>query len=179
MRASKKKSHLKEVLQANSRLFELFRFSVFLFVFLSVIFIIYDLLDLSAIQRIEANIISWVFDAHVYNMMISLPTLNVSITKECSGFKTFAFLISLILSTPYITLRRKMVLSLLSPLIAFVLNILRISLSIWLSIHTKADLYYYYDTYLLGILNSIIILVVWYFTALIYVEKFEKRKVNN
>ncbi len=156
----------------NKKLLALFKFSIILFSSLSFMFWIYYKHDFYNFQIYEALILSYIFNLERLGNTLQMHDqgLYISITKECIGFKTFAFLFALILATPNVSIKRKIVLLAISPFLALFINICRISLALILVMMTNAQFYRIYDHILLAILNSFIVIMIWYITTLRHVK---------
>jgi len=161
----------------NKRLL-LLKFSVILFVSLFFMFYVYQKYNFYDLQVYEAETISALFNLNRIGNTLEIENLGlyVEITKECIGFKTFAFLFALILSTPRVSIKRKMILLVLTPFIALLINIFRISLALILVMLTDAQFYKIYDNILLAFLNSFIVILIWYFTTLRYVKPLKHQR---
>ncbi len=163
----------KELWQVNKRFYFalLYFFIVFMFSVLVLSFL-YNKYDLLYFRIVTAEIISFLIDEKNVGSIIEISKAGfyIDIVKECVGFKTFIFFFSLILATPFVSWKRKVLLLILSPVVSFVVNLLRILFSILLAYLTKPDFYAIYDSFIFSVITTSTILIIWYFSLARYIS---------
>ncbi len=172
----KMRKEKKALWQVNKRFY--FALLYFFIVFISSVFVLsflYDKYDLLYLRIITAEIVSFLLNEKNIGSIIEISRAGfyIDIIKECVGFKTFIFFFSLILATPFVSWKRKVLFLILSPIMSFIINILRILFSILFTYFTKPDFYTIYDSFIFSVFTTSAILVIWYFSLAKHISGYK------